>query len=170
MTNRRPVLPASASEATGTLDTLDTLESAVTTLVRRANLPRTRERLLRRASASLDPAAYVTLSSVADQGPVRLSDLALALGVDVSTASRQVATLDVNGLIRREADPDDRRAALLEVTTEGAMLLAGLRRARREALGEITAAWTAADVSDLSRLLARFVTELIARGEGDTGP
>ena len=53
------------------------------------------------------------------ESPLRLSDLAGALHVDLSVASRQVAELVAEGLVERRPDPQDRRACQLHLTGSG---------------------------------------------------
>ncbi len=70
------------------------------------------------------------------EGPLRLSELADREGVARPSVSRIVAALEERGYVRREVDPEDRRAALLECTPKGRKLLAELRSTRAAALGE----------------------------------
>ena len=50
---------------------------------------------------------------------MRVTDLAAAANLDVSTVSRHVAQLERTGLIARTPDPDDRRAQLVGITDDG---------------------------------------------------
>jgi DNA-binding MarR family transcriptional regulator len=133
--------------------------------VRRANLPSAHDRLLRRAKAQLDRAAYVTLARLADIAPARLGAIAESLGVDASTASRQVSTLERAGLVARVVDPDDRRASLVSITPSGAQTLDQLRIVRRQALAELLAGWAPADIATFAELATRFVTVLATMGD-----
>lgn len=91
---------------------------------------------------ALDKAGYVTLVGLERCGPARLSDLAAGLLLDLSTVSRQVKSLEAQGLVARSGDPDDRRANVVDLTEAGRARLAGQRAARWEgvvrALGELT--------------------------------
>jgi DNA-binding MarR family transcriptional regulator len=60
-----------------------------------------------------------TLGVVARQGPIRLTELAELESMNPTMLSRVVAALDEAGLVRRRADPGDRRAGLIEVTASG---------------------------------------------------
>ncbi|MHB8593804.1 MAG: MarR family winged helix-turn-helix transcriptional regulator, partial [Acidimicrobiales bacterium] len=73
------------------------------------------------AMARLDEAA----------GPVRISDLAVTLDLDLSTVSRQVRHLVDTGLVTREADPGDGRACLVGLSDRGRAVLDAVRAARR---------------------------------------
>lgn len=59
------------------------------------------------------------LIEVADAGPVRLSAIAAAVGIAQGTASELGESLLRDGLLSRSPDPSDRRAVLLEITTQG---------------------------------------------------
>jgi DNA-binding MarR family transcriptional regulator len=104
----------------------------------------------------LDGAAYGLLALLHDAGPLRASDLVALLDLDKSTVSRQVASLVDLGLVRRAADPGDRRAQVLTPTPEGAARLEGIREVRRARWAADLADWPAEDVGALGELLARF--------------
>lgn len=152
--------------------TIRAIEDALTTLARRVNRPRTHEQLLRAAGIPLERAAYLTLRQVGETAPVRLSDVAATLGVDVSTASRQVRALERSGLVHRIADPHDGRAALLQVTEPGREALALLRATRHRAMEAILAGWTPVERDHLAVVLARLVEDVgrFAEGPADDSP
>ncbi len=132
---------------------VERVEDELTLLVRRAQRVHLHNegglRLLERS-------VYNVLGRVHDEGVVRLSELAAAFTLDVSTVSRQVATLQAAGLIRRDPDPSDGRAALLTVTPAGRDVLERTRAQRRRMLHDVLAAWPAQDVELFADLLARF--------------
>ncbi len=72
-----------------------------------------------RSGIDLERAASVLLSRVDELGPARLSDVAAAAGVEISTASRPVARLVEQGYVERSTDPADGRACLLRCTPAG---------------------------------------------------
>jgi len=67
----------------------------------------------------LTPTQASVLGVVTGRGPVSLGDLAEIEGLNPTMLSRVVGKLDSFGLIRRLRDPDDFRAARVEVTAEG---------------------------------------------------
>ena len=140
---------------TAPAEDIERLELALVTVVRRAKLPRVHARVTA-GGPSLDRALYPVLARVADEGPMRLSELADALGVQRSTVSRQIAELERAGLVERHVDPSDGRASMLLVTKRGAADLARLRARWRTLLGEITSDWPAKDVARLGDLLGRL--------------
>ena len=136
------------------------IEHALTRLIRRGNQPRVHERLAARAGVALDRAGYAALCRLHEAGPLRLSELAARMGVDASTASRQVQQLERTGLVGRVGDPADRRASLLELTAEGDRVLARMRQARRESLAQVLGGWSKADRRTLAVMLTRLVDDL----------
>ena len=52
-------------------------------------------------------------------GPMRLGDLAQRLGIMPSTLTRNLARLEAERLVTREADPEDARAARVKLTAAG---------------------------------------------------
>ena len=93
-------------------------------------------------------------------GPVRLTELAGALGLDPSSVSRQVTSLERSGWVAREKDPDDQRAQRLHLTARGCEVVAVLRKARVEALARVTPDWTTDDLDALTDRLARLNNDL----------
>jgi DNA-binding MarR family transcriptional regulator len=74
------------------------------------------------------------LATIARLGPVRISEVADIEGVNPTMLSRIVGKLEDTGLLRRTPDPDDGRAARVEVTAAGAELTRRLRAERTELL------------------------------------
>ena len=104
----------------------------------------------------LDRSGYGIMCRLHDEGAQRLSALAQAFGLDPSTITRQVQALEGSGLVRREVDPTDRRASLLDLTEEGRKVLTETREHRRARLQEALDDWSAQDLEDFGRLLEQF--------------
>jgi DNA-binding MarR family transcriptional regulator len=85
-------------------------------------------------AAGLTPTRISVLLTVVREGPVRLSDLATAEGINPTQLSRAVAHLVETGLVERSADEGDRRAAWLKPTVAGRKLTDRIRRERTDAL------------------------------------
>jgi len=136
------------------------IEQAMTRLVRMATQSRMKAYFAAQTGLALDRAAYAALAALAESGPMRLSDLAARVAVDVSTASRQVQQLQRAGLLDRVVDPDDRRASRLRLSGEGERVLALLRQARRALFERVLAGWTAAERRTFATLLARLADDL----------
>lgn len=138
------------------------LERALTRLVRRAFLPTAGEATRRAAGVNLERATYVTLVRIADLGGGRLSDIAAALGVEISTASRHVKRLVDAGYVDATTDPDDGRARRYTPTAAGDDALARVRSARRAHLARALEDWDPDEVSRLAAGLDRLVDALEA--------
>jgi DNA-binding MarR family transcriptional regulator len=85
-------------------------------------------------AAGLTPTRTSVLLSVVREGPIRLSDLAEAEGINPTQLSRAIAHLVDTGLVERAADEGDRRAAWLKPTAAGRKLTDRIRRERTDAL------------------------------------
>lgn len=105
---------------------------------------------------TLDRAAYGTMCRLADDGPQHLAALANAFGLDPSTITRQVRSLEADGLAVRTKDPLDRRLVVLELTARGRDVLERVRGDRRERLQKVLADWSETDLKDLGRLMEEF--------------
>ncbi|HET8927673.1 MAG TPA: MarR family winged helix-turn-helix transcriptional regulator [Microbacterium sp.] len=92
----------------------------------------------------------------AASGPLSVSEIADAIGVDQPRASRLVQQAVDMRLVRREADPDDARRTRIVLTDEGAKIVRSFRGDRREAVAEALAGFTDQERIDLARLLAKL--------------
>jgi len=104
----------------------------------------------------VDRSGYLVLGTLAEHGELRLSDMAGALLLDISTVSRQVRQLEAAGLVTRRPDPADRRAALIATTPRGDEQVSMLRRQRIALLERALSGWSAADRRHLIRLTERL--------------
>ncbi len=146
-------------------DAVSRIDDALNILVRRTQGPRVQEQLTARAGLSLERAAYPLLRRIGEGDTMRTSDLAAALSVDVSTVSRQVKQLEVEGLVARQPDPSDGRASVLALTPAGDEAVERLRRARKEVLAEVVANWSEGDRTALADLICRLADDLVTRQE-----
>ncbi len=112
--------------------------------------------MMREVHHELDPAVYGLLIGLYDCSPARPSELAGYFGVGKATISRQLKVLEDLGLIERHPDPDDGRAHLLALTTEGQRRLDSVRTARRERFRSLLDTWPNEDVQVLATMLARL--------------
>src|ERR1700749_2909139 len=79
--------------------------------------------MARHAAAELGSQGFVALSVVRREAPVRVSDVAEQLAVNLSVASRQVAERVAAGYGARGTAPDDRGALRLRPRAEGGRVL-----------------------------------------------
>jgi DNA-binding MarR family transcriptional regulator len=97
--------------------------------------------------------AAATLSRLATDGPARLTQLAVAEGVSQPSMTSLIARLVDQGLVRRDADPDDARAVRLSLTGAGETLVEERRTARTRRLDAALADLPADDVARIAAAL-----------------
>ena len=132
----------------------------------RATIGRLSRRLRRTVAAGgLTQTSVSVLFTTVRSGPLRMSDLAAAEGMNPTMLSRVVADLEEAGLVRRAPDPSDRRATLLEATAAGRRLHARVRAERDDVLTVQLAALSDADRRALERALP-VLEELAERLKG----
>ena len=138
-----------------TVDSADALDVVETEM---ALLQRALERLARRSAIhrDLDRASYLAARTLEATGPISLKALAAELGVDASTMTRQVATMETAGLLHRDVDPDDGRVSLIELSPAGRRKMRTVQRARRERLQDLFTGWTRREQLEFGQLLGRF--------------
>ena len=84
----------------------------------------------------LTPTQYSVLALVRARGPLGLAELTELEGLNPTMLSRIVKALDERGLIRRLPNPNDMRAARVEVTPEGERVHGRVREQRTRVLSE----------------------------------
>jgi DNA-binding MarR family transcriptional regulator len=97
--------------------------------------------------------AAATLTRLADGGPRRLTELAVAEGVTQPSMSSLVARLVDQRLVARDPDPHDARAVLLRLTPDGDRLVAQRRADRAQRLDRALAELDPADVGRIADAL-----------------
>src|ERR1700756_1103894 len=92
------------------------------------------------------------------EGPLSLSGLAEAIGVDAPYATLIVDSLEERGLVERRADPADRRRKLVSLTSQGKEAVARVIKIQREpppGFGTLSAA----ELDTLEELVRRVATD-----------
>lgn len=146
--------------APGPNQVLDAVERALTDVARAMlRMPVPPEAL--GEGEQVDRAGYWALVRLDEaDGPVRVSDLAASLELDLSTVSRQVRQLVDSGLVTRHSDPDDGRAARLALSGRGRDVLEAVKAARRTVLAGTLAQWSAEDRRALAEAVGRLAADL----------
>jgi DNA-binding MarR family transcriptional regulator len=137
-------------------DGLDLIETEMAVLTRALEGMHRRSEIYR----DLDRATYLLARTLDTTGPVSINGLASLLGLDATTVTRQVATMEASKLVVRRADPDDRRVSLIGLSANGRRKMRAVQRARKERIASLLGDWTTGDRRQLGRLLARFNDEL----------
>ncbi len=136
--------PARSSSSIGTdldLDDHDRVARLRLALVRLARQQR------RSFPTGLTPSQISALITIDHHGPIRLTDLARLEAVAPPTITRIVAKLEADGLVARQADPNDRRIARVSITDEGNRRTAETREARNQWLARKLAALSDDDIA-----------------------
>jgi DNA-binding MarR family transcriptional regulator len=84
-------------------------------------------RLRQVGAGGLTVSQLSALASVDRLGPVQLGELARVESVAAPTITRVVTALEERKLLRRRSSPDDRRAAIVEITLAGRRALTDVR-------------------------------------------
>jgi DNA-binding MarR family transcriptional regulator len=108
----------------------------------------------------VDPAMMLVLHHVFTLGDLRVSELAVSLGIDASTASRHVRQLEDGGYLSRAGDPGDRRASRVRLTPRGRAALDRALRARASLVDRAVADWPDEDRAALATLITRLADSL----------
>lgn len=94
---------------------------------------------------------------VANNGRVTISEVSRNLHVGLSTASHLVDRLVQAGLVDREEDPDDRRRAVVQLSSKGAYTVEQLRQGNHEQMS----AWLSSMNQDDLHALRRGLRALL---------
>lgn len=111
--------------------------------------------------------ACLTIAEHATAGPT-VADLAAAMYLDPSTASRLLSELAAEDLIARRSDPLDRRRTVVELKDAGRGVVERSRAVRESAIQRLLSDWDEADITTLASLLERFVATYDARAAAVT--
>ena len=106
--------------------------------------------------SDMESATRLLLRTVAELGPMRATALAASVHSDLSTVSRQTASLVAAGLLERRSDPADGRASVLALTPAGQAATAEHDRARADFYAQVLDGWTPAELRQFGTSLARF--------------
>jgi DNA-binding MarR family transcriptional regulator len=117
-----------------------------------------RDYLLGTGDEALEQGQMDSLDLLARQPSWRMSDLAEALRVDPSTATRAVQRLVGSGLAVRSTNDDDGRVVMVEITEAGRSRHADVNARRGLLMTHMLGAFTPEERPVLADMLERFVT------------
>jgi DNA-binding MarR family transcriptional regulator len=112
---------------------------------------------------SLDRAEYLLLRALDEAGAMNINALASRLGLDPSTAGRQVAVLQKAGLVERTPDPADRRCSVVSMTDEGLTLMRHVQKLRTEYVADLLADWDDEELQTLDSTLGKYNASVAAK-------
>ena len=90
------------------------------------------------------------------EGPSRATDIADLLGLAPRTVTEGLDGLERDGLVRRDPDPNDRRAKRVSLTPEGRKAIAATEPLRVRLVERIFGSLDADDRAHLDRILGRL--------------
>jgi DNA-binding MarR family transcriptional regulator len=151
-------------------DIVDVIEVASAVLVRNLELLRRRGDI-----GDLDRSEYLLLRTLDASGPADICTLAAALGLDPSTAGRQVSMMVTKGLVERTPGATDRRRSVISPTEDGVARMRTTSEQRRGFTAELLADWDEASLRSLADMFTRYnrsIAEHYLMGDNasSTGP
>ena len=90
----------------------------------------------------------------------RVSELAERLGIDAPAVTRKVQKLERLGFVSRDADPEDKRATRIQLTSSGEETLQLVLKAHKKRLARLFDDWTAEELRAFSSSMAKFAEAL----------
>jgi DNA-binding MarR family transcriptional regulator len=141
---------------------LEQIERSVGTISRVGSSVRATRR--RAAEAGVDVSAPgMGILGILDRGaPQRVSALARSAGMLATLASRELRALEAAELVQRTTDGADGRVVLVSITPAGREAYRKLRAASVAATADALAGWSAAELVEVARLLARIADDFSA--------
>jgi DNA-binding MarR family transcriptional regulator len=136
------------------------VQQAFTELMRWAHRGDVRRSMLGAAAQEMSTNDITLLRAITTHGPVRVSDLAAWQGVDKSTITPQVRRLEQRGLVARDGDPGDKRAALLTATDQGRQRLQEMDEVGARLFEQAFDGWSSRDRQTLATLMQRLIDGL----------
>jgi DNA-binding MarR family transcriptional regulator len=97
------------------------------------------------------------LSVLARRQPLRMSDLAEALGMTAASASALIDRMVQRGFVTRRSDPDDRRTVLVELSRRGQRILDIMERGSSDHFTRMIEKMTASERDALATTLQAFL-------------
>jgi DNA-binding MarR family transcriptional regulator len=110
--------------------------------------------------ADLSMPQLAVLMSVGRSPGIGVGELAETLGVTTPTVSVALRKLEKQGWLRREADPEDRRAAHIHLTQKAMGLAQKVRSFHRKRIDEFMDALSASEQDQLVKLLEKSINHL----------
>ncbi len=142
------------------LDVAVRIGKAWSDLRRGASMAMLRDYLFGTAPDRLEFGQMDTLDALVRKPCWRMSDLAEALRVDPSTATRAVQRLVKVDLAERRTDSDDGRVVIVYATEQGRRIHTIVDHRRGCVITKLMSAFTVEERTDLADLLTRFVDAL----------
>jgi DNA-binding MarR family transcriptional regulator len=109
------------------------------------------------AAFDLTPVQFAMLNALMDEPGEDQITLAGKVAFDAATSGAVIARLEAKGLLRRDADPKDKRRKLLTATNEGEKIVIAMKAAVADVQHQIMQPLTAKEAEQLTSLLGKLV-------------
>jgi DNA-binding MarR family transcriptional regulator len=119
-----------------------------------------RDRLFGVGIESLEPGQFDTLEALVQRPAWRMSEIAEALRVDPSTATRAVQRLARSGLAERRPSREDGRVVMVSASDAGRHRFEAIALYRRAFMTDVLSAFDDDERRQLADLLERLVTSV----------
>ncbi len=154
-------------------DELGTIERALEQLFRLNASRKVHSRRAAAAGAVISQPGFQLLRRIQESEPgIQIGELARLTDMDPAATGRQVASLEQDGLVKRERDSGDGRAVIVRVTPRGAETRQRLSMVMGRHMADVLADWSEVDRRRLAELLPRLVEgmrKVAYRNEGPEG-
>lgn len=151
-----------STNSSSATDPVETLETQMMILVRNFTL------LARRHGDEwgMDRAGYLLLRTLEQIGPASINVLADTLGLDGSTVTRQISSMQAAELVVRETNPEDRRSCIIRPTEDGVERMNQFRERRKATVTALTNSWSTHERRTLSKMLSKLNDSIVTHAEG----
>jgi DNA-binding MarR family transcriptional regulator len=109
------------------------------------------------ATFDITPVQFAMLNALVDEPGEDQVTLAGKVAFDAATSGAVIARLEAKGLLRRDADPKDKRRKLLTATSEGEKIVVAMKAAVADVQGQIMQPLSAKEAEQLTSLLGKLV-------------
>lgn len=133
------------------IDSLEIIELEMAIFVRRLTSLSSDKKF-----GNIDRSAYLLLHQISAHGCAGVKALADVFQLDISTVSRQTASLEQKEYVYRIPDPQDRRAYSLQITELGKHELDEYKKARSVRFKEVLKEWSDDECQTFAQLLRKF--------------
>ena len=104
------------------------------------------------------------LALIAQEGPLRSTDLASSFGYAPRTVTEAIDGLERDGLVRRSPDPDDRRAKRISLTPAGEAAVKVAETARTAHIDKVFSVLSADERAEVVRIVGKLNDRLAELG------
>ncbi len=144
------------------VDAMQQIGGSMREIRRGTAMLRLRALVLGEGEEALELGGSDTLGLLSERGASRMSELADAMRVDASTATRAVARLERAGLVARAPSPDDRRVVVVVPTDAGVAAHLAMRKRYEKVMALICEGFDDAELRQLASLMERLVAGMDA--------